>query len=148
MPDMENGQGLPAQPPEKPSAKYPTRELGRLLSFYKKNVRDYLPQESVGVIRNIQRLIDKGIEYQDIVQALKNYADDEWRKNSDPKYTMGVRTFFTEVKVKEWINPIKRKAAVPEKPKLPQIDFEPMERPKPFVPQAQTLFVEEEESEL
>ena len=108
----------------------PTRELGRFISFYKKNIRDCTSQECVGVIRNIQRLIEKGIAAEDIATALRNYADDEWRKSQDPRFSYAIRTFFSEAKIKEWLTP-KEKRAFKEKPALPQVNFTPLERPKP-----------------
>jgi hypothetical protein len=127
MLDRKAGEGAP-EAPEKQSARYRTQELGRLLSYYKKNIRDYHYTEANGVIRNIQRLIDKGLALEDIVQAMENYAADEYRKSSDPRFTLSVRSFFSEAKIREWLNPVERK---PMKPMLPQINFEPLVRPTP-----------------
>jgi hypothetical protein len=140
MPTAETDVG--GVPPEgQESAKYTTRELGRLLGFYKKHIRDYTPEESRGVIRNIQRMLDKGTELEDIATAVQNYAEDEWRKSQDPRYSMPVRTFFSAAKIKEWLTP--RERPVSMKPALPQIHFTPLERPKPVQP---TLLPVEEES--
>lgn len=139
MPETTAGEGLPEQAPERLSAKYPTRELGRLLSYYKKNIRDYASGEAQGVIRNIQRLIDKGIGLEDIAQALENYANDEWRKSQDPRYSLSVRSFFSEAKIKEWATP-KPARPTPVKAALPEIDFQPLERPKPAIPQAAATY--------
>lgn len=144
MPDTQASEGLSPQADGKPSAKYPTRELGRLLSYYKKNVRDFTPSESTGVIRAIQRMIDKGIGLEDIAQALRNYAEDEYRKSQDTRFSHAVRTFFSEAKIKEWLEPKQKRPFQPSKPSLPQIDFKALERPKPVIPQAAPETLEED----
>jgi hypothetical protein len=150
MPDNELVEGLqPPQAPTKPSDAYPTRELGRLLKAYKERVRDYHYTESQGVIKNIQRMIDKGIEFADIAQALDNYAKDEWRLSQGPARSHPVRTFFCEAKIKEWINPPPRsKTTTQARPALPQVAFVALERPKPVIPQDVILLPFEEDDEL
>jgi hypothetical protein len=144
MPDTEASTGLPAQADEKPSAKYPTRELGRLIKYYREKVRQCTSAEQIGVIRNIQRLIDKGIGLEDIATALENYANDDYRKNQDPRYTYSIRTFFSEAKIQEWLKPRPKRAVQPPRPTLPEIAFTALERPKPVVPQTATESLEED----
>jgi hypothetical protein len=134
MPLKQEPEGLPDEAVAKPADSRPTREIGRLLSFYKKNIRDYTPTESVGVVRNIQRMIAKGLVFEDIVTALQNYAEDEWRKSQDPRRSMPIRTFFSEAKIREWLKPQGRTVPVAQKPALPEIAFTPIERPAPAIP--------------
>ncbi len=131
-----------------PSAQRTTRELGRFLKYYKEKIRDYTADESVGVIRNIQRMLDNGITAEDIATALHNYAEDEYRKASHPTFTMSVRKFFSQAKIQEWITPVKRTPPMAyTKPSLPQVAFTPLERPQPVVP-AMHNNTEEDDYEL
>ena len=125
----------------------PTRELGRFISFYKKNIRDVSSQDCIGVIRNIQYMLNKGISAEEIATALRNYADDEWRKSQDPRFSYAIRTFFSAAKIKEWQTP-KAKQPFNAKPSLPQVKFTPLERPKPAVPQVSAYEPDEETGEL
>jgi hypothetical protein len=146
MPDTEPVEGLPAeQTLERPSAKYPTRELGRLLSYYKKNIKDFGTKVPFGVMKNIQSIIDKGVALEDIVTAMQNY--EQARKDQDPQFTLGVRSFFSEEKIAYWLDPPKQ-ATTPFrlKPALPEIQFTATMRPKPAVPvQAALPIVEDDE---
>jgi hypothetical protein len=144
MPDTEATEGLPARADEKPSAKYPTRELGRLIKYYREKVRQCSSGEQIGVIRNIQRLIDKGIGLEDIAQALENYANDEYRKSQDTRFSYSIRTFFSEAKIQEWLKPRPKRTFQPTRSTLPEIAFTALERPQPVVPQAATDSIEEE----
>ena len=90
------------------SEQRPTRELWRFVDFYGKNIRATSKADSTGVIRQIQRLIDKGIGLEDIATALENYAKDEWRMaQTDPKASKPMRSFFTAETIKEWLTPRK-----------------------------------------
>jgi hypothetical protein len=126
MPENDLFGSQPEAPAKAPSDR-PTRELGRFIKFYKEKVRDCTSTECVGVIKNIQRMLDKGIGLDEIATALQNYADDEWRKSRDPRLSYPIRTFFSMAKIKEWLNPMPK----PGKPGLPQINFTPLETPKP-----------------
>ena len=82
----------------------PTRMLWRFVDYYNKHIKEHSKEECVGVIRNIQRIIDKGLGVEDLAQALENYEKDEWRK-ANPRYSKPIRSFFTYEMVKEWLNP-------------------------------------------
>lgn len=118
-----------ADKPSKPSDAYTARELWKLMNFYLTKIRNHPKGETVGVIRQIQRLLDKGIEFDTIAQALENYAADDWRK-ANPRYSRPVRTFFTAESIAEWSQP---KPPV-RKYAEPFLSFEPSVVPKPLQP--------------
>lgn len=107
----------------------PTRELWRFVRFYCQNIRAQSAEDCKGVIRAIQRMVDKGIGLEDIAQALENYAEDPWRKQQDPRYSKPIRAFFKPEVIREWLTP-----KPPPKPVQPVFDFEPTIRPVPAVP--------------
>lgn len=113
--------------PEK-TGQRPTRELWRFVKFYTERIRAQSRTECQGVIRQIQRLIDKGIGLEDMALALENYANDEWRKAQDPRFTKSIRSFFTAENIKEWMTPRPKK---PVRPIDVIAKFEAVERPKP-----------------
>jgi hypothetical protein len=113
---------------EPESGQRPTRELWRFIKFYTERIRAQSAADCKGVIRQIQRLIDKGIGLEDMALALENYANDEWRKAQDPRYTKSIRSFFTAENIKEWMTPKPKKSVRP----IDRIaKFEAVERPKP-----------------
>lgn len=123
------GESEPKPECSKPKGDRPTREIWRLLKYYDNKVRHCSKADFIGVIRNIQRLIDKGIGMETIATALENYANDEWRQAQDPRYSLAPRSFFSEAKIKEWETP-----RPSPKPVRPQIQFEAIERPAPVIP--------------
>ena len=145
MPDNEAVEGLPEQAPENASARYPTRELGRLIKYYRENIKDFGKAVPTGTMRNIQRLLDAGIELTDIVLAMENY--EQARKNQDPQYTLGVRSFFSEDKVRYWLDPPKQ-TPFKAKPTLPEIKFVPLVQPQPVVPVPAQLAFEEDDDQF
>jgi hypothetical protein len=115
--------------PEK-TGQRPTRELWRFVKYYTEHIRAQSRTECQGVIRQIQRLIDKGIGLEDMALAMENYAKDDWRKAQDPRFTKSIRSFFTAENIKEWLTPRPKKPVRP----IDQIAlFEAVERPKPAV---------------
>lgn len=106
----------------------PTRELWRFIKFYTERVRPQSKADCQGVIRQIQRLIDKGIGVEDMALALENYANDDWRKAQDPRFTKSIRSFFTAENIKEWMTPKPKK---PVRPIDQIVKFETLERPQP-----------------
>ncbi len=116
-------------PAAAPQEQRPTRELWRFVDFYNKNVRAHSKEECMGVIRQIQRLIDKGLGVEDLATALENYAADEWRKAQEPRYSKPIRSFFTYEVVKEWLTP-KKKPVRPD-PLKRVTAFQTTEMPKP-----------------
>jgi hypothetical protein len=113
----------------------PTRELWRFVRYYTENIRAQSQTECQGVIRQIQRLIDKGIGVEDMALALENYAKDDWRKRQDPRFTKSIRSFFTVENIKEWLTPRPKKPVRP----IDQIAlFEAVDRPKPAVIEPET----------
>jgi hypothetical protein len=90
----------------------PTRELFRFVAYYNEKIRAHSKEECVGVLRNIQRIIDKGLGVEDLAQALENYEADEWRR-ANPRYSKQIRSFFTYETIKEWLKP-RPKAVKPD----------------------------------
>ena len=119
---VQGGEAVPAEP----SDAYTSRELWRCINFYCKNIRNHPPEEYKGVIRNIQRMIDKGIGLEMIATALENYMNDEWRK-ANPAYSKPIRSFFTKEIIEEWQHP---RPSI-KKPDPVQINFTPLFRPSP-----------------
>lgn len=116
--------------PDKPSKAYTSRELWRFVRYYCEKIRNHPQNECVGVIRNIQRMIDKGIGLEKIATALENYYKDEWR-TANPAYSMKIRSFFSQEAIEEWQHPRPKVKKV--EPRIPSIDFTPQQRPKPAV---------------
>lgn len=111
-----------------PAEQRPARELWRLMNFYNTKIKAHSKEECVGVIRNMQRLIDKGLGVDEMAQALENYEADEWRR-ANPRYSKTVRAFFTVESIKEWLTPRPK----PQKPDpLARLaTFEPTTNPVP-----------------
>ena len=86
-----------------------TREISKLVAFYNEQIRPHGKQEQLGIFRNIQRLIGKGISMAQMSRALQNYAADEYVRASDPRLRMNIRSFFSESVIKLWQEPIRRK---------------------------------------
>lgn len=118
--------------PDKPSQR-PTKELWRFVKYYTSNIRNFSQAECSGVIRAIQRMVDKGIPLEDIALALENYKDDPWRK-ANPRYSKHIRSFYTPETIKEWLTP---RPAI-QKPTSPAFNFEASEKPAPAVPVSET----------
>lgn len=114
MPRKKKTEGDPAQPAFKSPEQRPTREYWRMMAYYKENIRPQSDADCVGVIRNIQRLIEKGTSIEDIAVALENYASDPWRK-ANPRYSKPIRSFFTAEMIQEWQTP-KSEPVKPPKP--------------------------------
>lgn len=112
-----------------PAEQRPTNELWRFLDYYNKNVKAHSASECSGVIRNIQRLIDKGLGVDSLATALENYANDEWRK-ANPRYSKHIRSFFSLEVITEWLTP--RPPIV--KPMDKVAKFRSDERPAPAIP--------------
>lgn len=93
------------EPEPEPESEYSTRELSQFLRFYNEKIRKHSTAETRGVIRQIQRLLKKGVTVEMIRAALQNYAADEWRKAQDPRYSKHIRSFFTQEFIQEWQAP-------------------------------------------
>lgn len=120
----------------------PTRELFRFVAFYNQKIKAHGPDVTATVLRNIQRLLDKGLGIEDMAIALENYENDEWRK-ANPRYSKDMRSFFTMETIKEWLTP---------RPKLVKPDplkhvhaFETSAKPAPAKPM---LFDDPEDESL
>jgi hypothetical protein len=110
----------------------PTRELWRFIDFYNTKIKAHSKEECIGVIRNIQRLIDKGLGVEDLAQALENYEADDWRR-ANPRYSKQIRSFFTFETIKEWLKP--RPKMVKPDPLAKVVAFETTVKPAPAVPE-------------
>lgn len=91
-----------------------TREISRYVNYYKKNIRLHPPQETAGVFRNIQRLLEpkdgrKTLSPQDIADALKNYANDVYIQSLPQQQRKHIRAFFTYENIVVWMKPAVRK---------------------------------------
>ena len=91
-----------------------TREISKLVNYYLKNVRLHSVQERQGVIKNIQRILEgkpgrEPISPQDIADALKNYANDEFTKSLPQQQRKHIRSFFTYENLLVWRRPAVRK---------------------------------------
>lgn len=89
-----------------PAEQRPTRELYRFIAFYLEKVRKHSKSDTVGVFRQIQNLIDKGLGVDVIAIALENYEADEWRRKN-PHFSKHIRSFFTPETIKDWQTPKK-----------------------------------------
>ena len=116
---------------EKPSSNYTTRELYRFIRYFSEKIRPTSTGDTAGVIRNIQRLIDKGLGVDQFAIALENYANDEWLKAQDVRYRKTMRQFFTFEIIKEWQTP---RPQVQTKLPRPQITFTTDVKPEPAQP--------------
>jgi hypothetical protein len=88
-----------------PSQKYTTKDIWKLTKFYADKIRAFPPSHAGRLIKQIQRLLDKGVEMDSIAIALENYEADEQRRRADPRYVLSIYTFFTEAKIQEWQTP-------------------------------------------
>jgi hypothetical protein len=88
-----------------------SRNLSKYVTFYVQNIRDVPKVETVGVIRSIQRLLEKGaVTHEEIAVALRNYRDDPFRREADPRMVKHIRSFFTADTIKQWQRPVERTA--------------------------------------
>lgn len=106
----------------------PTKELYRFIAFYNEKIKAHAPAVTATVLRNIQRLLDKGLGIEDMAVALENYEKDEWRR-ANPRYSKDMRSFFTLETIKEWLTP-RRKPVKPD-PLAHLADFQPDRKPEP-----------------
>jgi hypothetical protein len=116
----------------------PTRELYRFVAFYNEKIKAHGPSVTAGVIKNIQRLIDKGLGVEDLAQALENYEKDDWRR-ANPRFSKSIFAFFTYEIIKEWLLP-RPKMVKPDPIKARVTEFQPDFRPEPAQP---TLLTDE-----
>jgi hypothetical protein len=113
-----------------------TREISKLVTFYLKNVRAHDKSEMVGIIRQIQLMVKKGITMEDISLAMQNYASDDFTKNNHPALRHHIRKFMMPEKIRMWKNPPKRQATFAEKqratdPSLSRLDALEAKAPAP-----------------
>lgn len=83
-----------------------TRELSKFISFYTQNIRQHSRSETMGVMRQIQRLLEKGLTMKQISTALKHYRDDPFRQQADPRHMKHIRSFFTRETIEQWQQPV------------------------------------------
>jgi hypothetical protein len=79
-----------------------TREISKLVTFYCKNVRAHDKAEMVGIIRQIQLMLNKGVTMEDISAAIQNYAADEFTRNSHEAHRHHIRKFMMPEKIRQW----------------------------------------------
>lgn len=83
-----------------------TRELSKFIMFYRENIRQHSKPETTGVMRQIQRLLMKGVTMKQISTALKHYRDDPFRQQADPRHVKHIRSFFTREVINQWQRPV------------------------------------------
>lgn len=112
---------------------YTTRDLWRFVNYYCTRIRAFPNTETGGVIRNIQRMLAKGISLEEIAIALRNYEEDDWRKKNDPRYSMHIRSFFKAETIKQWQTPRPKL----KQSRLPFVTIQPTTKPTPVQVQQQ-----------
>lgn len=86
--------------PNKPK----TSDIYKIVATYLTKVRRHDKGETVGVFRNIQRLVEKdGIPLADVLQAVQNYAQCEWVRSKPEVSRYHIRTFFKPERIKQWL---------------------------------------------
>lgn len=140
--------------PRKPRAKKPpkpplqsdaiqTRDIARLLQYYEMNIRN--DGKILGIFRQVQRLVAKGITLSQISQAMQKYAADPWVKGQDERRRMPVRGFMTVNYIRKWQTDIPDYFADPALRVLSALTAAGHERlPVPVAP----LVVEDDDSPL
>ena len=66
-------------------------------------------------------MLTKGLTPEQITTALRNYADDPWRKEGGPRLSKNIRSFFTETVIREWQTPVQ----LPDRHPLAKLSIEP-----------------------
>jgi hypothetical protein len=126
-----------------------TRQLSKFKTFFLQNIKSVSDREQLGVIRQIQRIVAKGVTHEQIAIALRNYADDPFRKESDERFTKNIMSFFTETCIKEWQTPlpVSRTRERRQSPELDRLDaLEALNpEPVPFPPKPVPRVVDDEE---
>jgi hypothetical protein len=120
---MSNEQHLPAAEKPKPEYHQPKQKkasledrcinsaLADIAERYTRSVRAHSHYEMLGVIRNMRRLLAKGITFEMLDVAVRIYAADPFVQRSDPRRRKHIRSFFTEITIRQWQTPL------PERPK-------------------------------
>jgi hypothetical protein len=99
----------------KPEPVLTTREISRLVKYYTANIRLHSVQETRGVFRQIQKLLESKdgrttLTPQNVADAIKNYANDAFTKSLPQQRRKHIRSFFTYENVSVWMKPLAPRA--------------------------------------
>lgn len=92
----------------------PTRALAKIANKYYKAVRPHAAKDKVGVIRQMQRLVLKGVTPEMLETAIDNYVKSLVEENTDPRFRKRIRSFLEINNVLLWQKPL------PTRPKPPR----------------------------
>lgn len=82
--------------PNQPS----TREISRVVSFYEKNVRN--DGKVIGIFRQIQLMLNKGVTLGQISQAVQNYAKADFTRSLPEPRRHSIRKFMKPEVIRQW----------------------------------------------
>jgi hypothetical protein len=119
---IDDSDALVEEPEPPPTEVPPPRYLSRYVTYYCREIRPHPANETKGVIRQIQRLLAKGeITLEMIETALRNYRNDPFRQQSDPRLRKHIRTFFAEPNIKVWQTPVRTTRIKPVEPAIDRL---------------------------
>lgn len=79
--------------------------LGKLSTRYLTEVKAHSASETLGVVKQLRRLIDQGLTLAQIERAITLYRDDPWRKADPQRRSRHIRSFFTKDMILAWQQP-------------------------------------------
>jgi hypothetical protein len=85
--------------PSQPS----TRDISFIVKDYLTRVRAHDASEYRGIYRQIMLLVKKGVLLADIRDALQNYANNDFVRNSPQHMRHHIRRFFMMERIKQWM---------------------------------------------
>lgn len=97
--------GMALFPDDEPPRPHPTAALYRYIATYEEQIRPCSPFDRTIAFKQIKRLLASGITEEQILTAIRLYANDPWRKGGDSRHSKSIRSFFCESTIREWQTP-------------------------------------------